>query len=108
MPKAELGQSTASSSRKPSAQRWVRNSQTLWRYAGGTVIVLPNSEHRPAPLVISGSAALVWELLATPTTLEDLSSELARTYRTTSEAIATDLVPVLAELEASAAVQQTS
>lgn len=91
---------------RPTAEGpWVRADGTLWRYAGLTLVLLPVGTDVTTPLVVSGSAALVWELLATPVTLTELAFQLAEVYDTNAEVITTDLASMLAELHAAAAIE---
>lgn len=91
----------------PSSEaRWARSPGTLWRYAGDTVLLLPEGCGTTA-LAASGSAVLIWELLTDAITLSELASQLAEICNEDPETIASDLAPVLAELHAAAAVQRT-
>src|SRR5271166_4443078 len=83
--------------------RWVRGAGTLWRKAGDTVVLLPETGEGQAPLVVSGSAALLWELLAHPVTLSELVAQLSAVYEVKAPEIESDLEPVLAGLHAAAA-----
>ncbi len=89
------------------AQYWVRRSDVLWRMLLETVVLLRPEGDAP-PLTISGSGAVVWELLAEPITLEQLSGELASCYTVSPDVISRDLIPVLADLEDAALVQRTT
>lgn len=86
--------------------RWVRSPETLWRSANGTLVLLPHGADDRSPLVVSGSAALVWELLATPITLPELADRLSQLYGTSAQVIARDLAPLLNQLNAATAVQR--
>ncbi|HEX6393040.1 MAG TPA: PqqD family protein [Acidimicrobiales bacterium] len=86
--------------------RWVRSPGTLWRSSSGTLVVLPQEGDDPTPLVVSGSAALVWGLLATPVTLVELADRLSQLCDASADVIARDLAPVLDQLNAAAAVQR--
>jgi hypothetical protein len=88
--------------------RWVRSPETLWRSASGTLVILPQGADDRTPLVVSGSAALVWELLATPITLQELANRLSQLCDTSAQVIARDLAPVLDQLNAETAVQRVS
>jgi hypothetical protein len=85
--------------------RFVRGSAVLWRQSGTTVLVLPLGGD-DEPLTVSGSAALVWELLDRPVTLGELSAELAGVYNTDSSTIEADLGPVLVRLCEVSAVER--
>jgi hypothetical protein len=86
--------------------RWVRSPDTLWRCANGTLVILPPNAGDPTPLAVSGSAALVWELLATPTTLSDLASVLSELCDTDADTITRDLEPLLDQLNSAAVVRR--
>ena len=101
MPQGGLGDSCAAPQ-----DRWVRSPETLWRCASGTLVILPQEGDNPTPLVVSGSAALVWDLLATPITLVELSDRLSQLCDANADVIARDLAPVLDQLNAAAAVQR--
>ncbi|HEX4865445.1 MAG TPA: PqqD family protein [Acidimicrobiales bacterium] len=88
--------------------RWVRSPETLWRCAGGTLVLLPQGDDDRTPVVVSGSAALVWELLATPITLPELASRLSQLCDTSAQVIASDLAPLLDQLNAATAVERVS
>jgi len=56
--------------------------------------------------VVSGSAPLVWDLLASPITLPELADRLSTVCDTSADLIAKDLAPLLDQLNAVAAVQR--
>ena len=87
--------------------RWVRAAGTLWRNAGDTVVLLPEGGHDQAHLVVSGSAALLWDLLADPVTLSELAAELAVIYEADTPRIEADLVPILEGLLAAGAIEHS-
>ena len=82
---------------------WVRTPTTLWRVAGARLALLSDGEEA-SPLVVSGSSVLLWELLETPISLEDLAAELADAYGVDPRVVAADLEPVLERLGAAGAV----
>lgn len=47
---------------------------------------------------LEGPARRIWELLATPRTLSDLSLELSREFQVTPEQCAEDILPFIQEL----------
>lgn len=47
---------------------------------------------------LEGTARRIWELLATPTTLSDLSDQLAKEYRVTREQCAEEILPFINEM----------
>jgi hypothetical protein len=84
-------------------RRWVRAPTTLWRTAQDTLVLLPREAG--TPLVVSGSAAVLWELLGAPITLAELASELAKSYGAEASVIATDVAPVLEHLQSVSAIE---
>lgn len=92
-------------SNDPSAGVWVRRPETLWRTAGDTVALLPDGQEA-RPLVVAGSAAMLWELLAAPVSLGELVGELARRYGADRAVIERDLLPVLEQLCSSGAIER--
>lgn len=90
--------------RLPRESHWVRAPGMLWRNAGTTVVLLPRGPGSPTPLVVSGSGALVWELLATPTSLGELATRIAAIYDANEEMITADLEPILGHLHSARAL----
>ena len=91
----------------PSGCRWVRAAGTLSRNAGDTLVVLPEGGDDQTPLVVSGSAALVWELLTDQVILSELAAELAGIYEVDASRIEADLAPVLEGLHAAGAIERS-
>ena len=91
---------------EPPLHRWERAAGTLWRKAGESVILLPEGREGQTTLVVSGSAAVLWELLSEPVTLPELAAELAAIYEVEPPVIEVDLAPVLEELHAAAAIDR--
>lgn len=87
--------------------RWVRAAGTLWRNAGDTVVLLPEGGDDQTHFVVSGSAALLWDLLADPVTLAELAAELAVIYEVETPRIEADLAPVLEGLLAARAIEHS-
>jgi hypothetical protein len=77
-------------------QRYRRSPAALHRTVGHEVLLA--EADRDGFDVLPGTAASVWTLLEEPATLPELSHELARTYGTPVERIATDVEPLLDEL----------
>jgi hypothetical protein len=94
--------------RDPTATRWVRSPEALWRYASDTLVVLPKGGQEQNPMVVSGSAVPLWELLATPVTLSELAHRLSQLCDRSPQVIAADLGPLLEQLNTLAAVQTTN
>jgi hypothetical protein len=101
-------ESTASAvPKEPPECQWVRAAGTLWRNAGESLILLPVAGEGQTTLVVSGSAAVMWELLSEPVTLTELAVELAAIYQVEGPLIEVDLAPVLEGLYAAAAVDRS-
>jgi DNA-binding MarR family transcriptional regulator len=62
--------------------------------------VLLASQHHEGVDLLSGTARSVWELLASPRTLESLLQELAESYAVDRRVISTDVESLLDDLEA--------
>ncbi|MGH9297046.1 MAG: PqqD family peptide modification chaperone [Acidimicrobiales bacterium] len=73
---------------------------------GETVVLLPDSSKDP--LVVSGSAALLWDYLAAPATARALAVELAGPYEADPSVIEADIGPVLEQLSAAGALAEIS
>jgi hypothetical protein len=69
--------------------RWRRADTTLWRRTLDGVVVLPIDT--PAPLVLRGPAARIWELLAQPLTIQELLEAIAAIYAVESDAVASEV-----------------
>jgi len=92
-------------SEAPSGCRWVRAAGTLSRTARDTLVLLPEGGKDQTPLVVSGSAALLWELLADPIMLSELAAELAAIYEVEASGIEVGLAPVLEGLHTAGAIE---
>ena len=75
---------------------WRRDTRALWRRSGSRFVVLA-PEHEQA-LVLEGTAALTWELLAEPIEEGELFSLLAEHFGVTRDEVADELAPFLAGL----------
>lgn len=83
---------------------WVRDEAVLWRATVcGVVLFAPGDEE---PCSLSDTAADLWELLATPVTIDRAAVALAARYGTDPAQIAADLRPFLADLERRRAVRR--
>jgi hypothetical protein len=85
--------------------RLVRSPKVLWRRTLRGVVLRPVGGEA---IMLDGSGWLIWDTLASPATLEELSEQLA--VRTAREAkiIAADVQPVLDELAQRGAVVPAS
>jgi hypothetical protein len=84
------------------AIRWRRAEDALWRRTLDGVVVLPFD--RPAPLVLRGPAARIWELLAQPLTIQELLDAIATIYAVEGDAVADEVGWAVDELAAAGAV----
>ena len=75
---------------------WRRDTRALWRRSGSRFVVLA-PEHDEA-LVLEGTAALTWELLAEPIEEGELFSLLAEHFGVTRDEVADKLAPFLEDL----------
>jgi len=78
------------------AVRWRRAETTLWRRTLDGVVVLPLD--RPAPLVLRGPAARIWELLAQPLTIGELLDGIAEIYAVGGDTVAAEVGWAVGEL----------
>ena len=78
---------------------------TLARRTPGSLVVLAPRAH--APIRISGSSVIVWDLLAEPMPATDLLVEVAQQVGVPSSAVAEDLDAALAVLLEAGAVVVT-
>jgi hypothetical protein len=78
--------------------RWTRSQRALFRRVpdGVLVLLLPDGE----PELVTGPGGLLWDLLAVPTTLAELTTQLAARYDHDPEVVGRDLRQTLAELSA--------
>lgn len=77
--------------------RWRRRPDVFWRRIDAGLLLLPAGAAEP--VLLDGSAPVMWELLAEPATTADAVSVLAEVYGLTESAIGTDVEQFLALLE---------
>jgi hypothetical protein len=75
--------------------RLVRSPKVLWRRTLRGVVLRPVGR---SAFMLDGSGWLVWEVLARPATLEELSEQLAARTGGEAKTIAADVQPVLHQL----------
>jgi hypothetical protein len=86
------------------APRPVRRRQdVLWRAAAGHAVLL--APEADVPLVVAGSGAALWDVLAQPLTVDSVALALARRHGVSVETIRDDVERALAELEAHGLLQ---
>ena len=88
------------------AEGWRRSPAVLWRRSLDAALVL--SPALDDPLTMAGTGADLWDILAVPTSTDDLVAALAVRYGAAPSVVAVDIVPVLAELEAMGAIEVVS
>jgi hypothetical protein len=79
-----------------SDDRYARAEDVLWRRAAGGIMLLPLAD--PEIFELRGSGVYLWEALAEPTTLTEISRRLAERFDTTVEVVASDVENTLVEL----------
>lgn len=86
--------------------RWVRSEQVLWRrVADGVLLLLPDDDK---PVHLMGSAGLLWELLASPLSVEEAAESMASAFGITTDLAEGDIRPFLGELAARCVVRQSA
>jgi hypothetical protein len=86
--------------------RYQRSPHVVWRRTLEVIVVL--AVDGTEPLVLGGTAADVWTLLAEPRTLDDLVGVLAEHYSGEAGVIAADVAKLLATLCESGVVLSTA
>jgi len=77
---------------------------TPWRRIGNEIILAPQGREDFDHL--SETAAVVWSLLETPCSLDDLVGAVAQLYSVPAEAIATDVEALVADLLERGTIQE--
>ena len=80
---------------KPSP-RWHRRLRALWRHSSDRAIVLPPGQSDL--LLLEGTGAVIWELLADPTDEHDLVALLVEATDTDRAIVAPEVAAFLAQL----------
>lgn len=75
---------------------WARSNRVLWRRTTRGVALLPPGAD--LPLTLTGSAALLWDLVSTSISLADTVAALAEQHGVDPATVAADVAPVLDEL----------
>ncbi len=84
--------------------RWHRHPRALWRRSSDRIIVLPPDQAEP--LLLEGTGAVIWELLAEPTDEHHLVDLLAEATGTDHAIIRPEVAAFLAQLAAEQVVRQ--
>lgn len=83
-----------------------RDPSTLWRDApGGVLLLVPDGDE---PVLLSSPGDVVWQLLAQPSTLDELVAILSRHFSAADDAVRADLETLVTDLCAMGAVVTTS
>lgn len=77
--------------------RYVREPGVLWRRSGDQVLLMPAASLDVCVLGETGLA--LWEALAEPVGLREVSVRLSARYEVPAERVAADLEPVLEDLD---------
>jgi hypothetical protein len=88
-----------------SALAWRRRPDVLWRRTTESVVVLPGGVDEP--LVLSGAAALFWDVLDVATGLDDAVELLAFACHVPPDDVRAQIVPLAATLADAGAVEAT-
>ena len=87
------------------AQHRVRRRQdVLWRVAGSLAVLLPSEAE--VPLVLAGSGAALWDVLAEPLPADEVALTLARRHGVSVDAIRDDVEQALTEMSAHGLLQE--
>jgi hypothetical protein len=91
------GQTTVESTHAaPDNRRWARADGVLWReVATGVLLLAPNATE---PLLLSGSGAAVWQVLAHPVGEDELVQVLADAFGVGPDVVGSDVRPLLCDL----------
>jgi len=84
--------------------RWHRHPRALWRRSSDRVIVLPPGQSDL--LLLEGTGAVIWELLADPTDEHDLVALLAEATGTDRAIIAPEVAAFLSQLAGEHVIRQ--
>jgi len=85
------------------SRRWRRRDDVLWRRSLIGVVVLPGGADDPVAL--EGTGPELWDLLEAGRSLDDLAARLADQHGAEASLVATDIAPILSELEALGAIE---
>lgn len=83
---------------------WQRDPRTLWRRSGDRVLVSPPD--RDDSLLLDGSGAVTWQLLASPVEEDQLVTQLTQLFDVDSATVRAEIGPFLRELAALDVVRQ--
>lgn len=87
----------------PTASRFRRRADVLWRRSLDAVVILPAGATEVLTLAETGPD--LWELLAAPASVADLAYALARRYDADPAVVESDLTPVVDHLVTVGAVE---
>ena len=78
-------------------QRFVRAADVLWRIIPGVAVVLLCRSDDDV-VILSGTGLALWQELAAPRRLEEVTLRFAEQYRAAPDVVASALIDVLKEL----------
>lgn len=84
--------------------RWHRHPRALWRRSSDRVIVLPPGQSDL--LLLEGTGAVIWEVLAAPTDEHELVDLLAEATDTDRAIVAPEVAAFLAQLATEHVIRQ--
>jgi len=84
-------------------RRWCRGAGVLWRHSLDAVLLLPPGA--PDPVTLAGTGCALWELLEGSASTAELIAALAIRFDAEPAAVASDLEPVLDELQQLGAIE---
>jgi hypothetical protein len=76
-------------------ERWIRNPTIVWRAVPGFLVL---ADAAGDVTRAEGPAPDIWQLLAEPRTLDDVTDELAATYGAPADEVRTDVARFLVDL----------
>lgn len=84
--------------------KFAQSSSTPWRRVGADIILAPAGRDDFDQL--SGTAAVVWDMLETPSSLPELTESLAELYAVSPTSIAADVDALVADLTRRGALRE--
>jgi hypothetical protein len=81
---------------------WQRDPATLWRRVGDSLVLLAPGQAQPVGVV--GSAGVLWDLLAAPVSVAELSERLADSYGTERADLEASVLETLRALQSVGAI----
>lgn len=88
-----------------STPEWRRRPDVLWRRTTDSAVVLPAGVDEP--LVLSGAAALFWDVLEVPTPFDETVDLLASACQVPPEDVRIDIVALVEALADAGVIEET-